>query len=186
MAERRPLVIVGGNTREIPVGDLIPSGTFDPHTWLGFAATSFSHPNLAVLAASSTHYVRVQLGRCLASKVGLLVGTQSGNIQVAVYRNSGSGRNAVPNNRVAVSSVVACPAAGYAEVPLDVAVDVVPGDWLALAVDNGTATFGGEPGGMSVLRNPFTVREAVYPCPTTATAGSLVSYHRTHSFQAVP
>jgi len=75
------------------------------------------------------------------SKIGLVVGTSSGNVSVAVYRNSGRGRLAAPLTRLATSGAIACPAAGYAEIALTSAVYVHQGDWLAISADNTSATF---------------------------------------------
>lgn len=90
---------------------------------------------------SRAAYFRVRDGGNI-SKIRLRIGTSSGNIAVAVYRNSGSGSAATPGARAATSGVVACPAAGSAEVALTASVDVNPGDWLCIWVDNTTVTFG--------------------------------------------
>ena len=78
----------------------------------------------------------------------------SGNIAVAVYDNTGTGVNAKPNNRKATSGAVPCPAAyAAADVPLDAAIDVVAGDWLAFITDNATANFHQAPTGPSNANN---------------------------------
>lgn len=94
----------------------------------------------AALAANRGLYQRVRDGGAISS-IGLQVTTSSGNISVAAYRNSGSGRNAVPGTRLATSGAVACPSAGFAAVALGDSVDLLPGDWLFLSADNGTAAF---------------------------------------------
>lgn len=94
-------------------------------------------------SANRALYVRCLSGGRI-SKVGIEVGTQSGNISVAAYRNSGSGTAAVPGTRLATSGAVACPAASagtLTEVALDAAVNLSPGDWLGMSCDNTTATF---------------------------------------------
>lgn len=90
--------------------------------------------------ANDCYFIRAH-GAGTISKIGLCVGTSSGNISVAAYSNSGTGRAAVPGTRLATSGAVACPASGYAEVSLGASIAVVEGDWLALSVDNTTATF---------------------------------------------
>lgn len=101
--------------------------------------------------ANAARYSKV-ISSGVITKVGLHVGTASGNISVAVYRNSGAGRLARPTGSpVATSGAVACPAAGYAEVPLGATVTVADGDWLALSCDNVTATFMASGGSASAL-----------------------------------
>lgn len=97
--------------------------------------------NMPVPAANAAIYLRVQDGGPV-SKIGLKIGTQGSNISVAVYRNSGKGRNAVPGTRLATSGSVTCPVAGYAEVALDKAVYLHVGDWIAVSADTTVATFG--------------------------------------------
>ena len=77
------------------------------------------------------------------SKIGLWVTASSGNISVGVYRNTGSGRSALPGTRVGTSGAVACPSTGYQEVALTSACQVFAGDWLAISADNVTAKFRG-------------------------------------------
>lgn len=95
---------------------------------------------LALPGSNQAVYARVRDAGPI-SKVGLEVGTASGNISVGVYRNTGKGRNAKPGARLATTGAIACPAAGYQEVTLDKAVWVYAGDWLAISADNATATF---------------------------------------------
>lgn len=111
--------------------------------WLGIAATTVLPGVVSVLTATATYFNRVTRGFArLATKVGFVVGTPSGNVSVGVYRNSGVGTAAVPSGApVASTGSVACPGGGYAELTLNTAVDVIPGDWLALSVDNATASF---------------------------------------------
>jgi hypothetical protein len=66
---------------------------------------------------------------------------QNGNVDVAVYRNSGLGRSAVPGARLTSSGSVACPAVGVADISLGATVEVLPGDWLAISTDSATASF---------------------------------------------
>lgn len=95
---------------------------------------------LAVQAANACHYLRV-ISSGDISKIGVYVNTASGNISVAVYSNSGTGRSAVPGTRTATSGAVACPASGYREISLGGTVTVNAGDWFSLSADNTTAKF---------------------------------------------
>jgi hypothetical protein len=92
------------------------------------------------LTINSVHY-----GRCLGggsiTKVSIRIAASSGNIAVAAYDNTGTGRSAVPNTRQANSGSVACPAIGSADVSLGSTVAFIPGWWLALWANNSTATF---------------------------------------------
>ena len=124
--------------------------------------------------ANQTHYYRitgvgVTGGAQTISKIGLEVTTSSGNICVSVYASSGTGRDAVPGARKATSGSVACPSAGYAEVTLDAPVTVAPGDWLAIACDNGTAQFAGYGGRQNnVVKGFAAYQNSAFPSPATA------------------
>jgi hypothetical protein len=124
--------------------------------------------------ANRCAYMRVQQGG-LISKVGLQVGVSSGNVSVAVYRNSGVGRDAVPGARLATSGAVACPAAGFQEISLGSTVEVRAGDWIGFSCDNITASFiasstAGPIGTASPLHAGRVAFEAsAHPCPSTPT-----------------
>lgn len=135
------------------LADFTSGTTYNPANWanqaaldplgLGFPVTmdpinATSATDLG--AVNRTNYYRV-IGGGDISKVGLQVTTSSGNICVAVYRASGTGRGAVPGAQLASSGSVPCPAAGYAEVALGKTVTVAPGDFLAVSADNTTAQF---------------------------------------------
>ena len=116
-------------------------------------------------------YMRCDTGGTITS-IAIDVGTQSGNICVAVFANSGVGRAAVPAARKATSGAVACPAPGYAEVSLGGSVVVDPGDWLFLSVDNTTATIYA----MSSLSHTNAIvagfsyyQDTAHPAPASAT-----------------
>lgn len=99
-------------------------------------------------AANQGIYMRSLYGGTI-SAIGLTVVISSGNISLAIYRNNGSGRNATPTGGLlAATGSIACPAGGYAEVPISQAT-LLPGDWFALAADNATASF------RSLLANPI-------------------------------
>lgn len=96
-------------------------------------------------SSNRCHYSRVIAGSGTISKVGVFVGTSSGNVAVAVYNNNGSlGPSARPGTRVATSGSVACPTGtAYGQIALGASVYVEPGMWLAITADNTTATFYG-------------------------------------------
>lgn len=96
--------------------------------------------NLPMPAANTAIYARVRDGGPV-SKIGVGVATSGGNMSVAVYRNSGKGRSAVPGARIATSGSVTVPAAGYVEISLGQSIRVRPGDWFAISADGGVATF---------------------------------------------
>ncbi|WP_248240539.1 hypothetical protein [Microbacterium kunmingense] len=110
------------------------------------------------------------------SKIALEVMVSNGNISVAVYRGAGGpGGALVPGARAATSGAVACPAVGYAEVSLGAAVDVEPGDFLALSCDNVTAVFAGLSGTASSLQAGFYYRSvsvSAHPAPNPAPSGA--------------
>lgn len=128
---------VGG--AEFPVSGIL----FDPPQ-LGFPSNlkMFSIGVAAVALANDCFYTRV-MGGGFITKVGLKVAVSSGNISVAAYQSAPNllGRLAVPGPQIASSGAVACPGVGYAEVALGSRVPVRSGDWLALSVDNATASF---------------------------------------------
>lgn len=118
------------------------SGTYAP--LLGFPHTV---PPMLVgtLSQSLTSANRAYAYRSLEpgtiTKIGLQVGVSSGNICVAVYSSTGSGRSRRPATRKATSGAIACPTSGYAEISLGGSVDVAVGDYLVISADNTTATF---------------------------------------------
>jgi hypothetical protein len=126
--------------------------------------------NVTVGVANVTRYFRAVEGGTI-SKLRLTVGTASGNIAVAVYRNSGSGLTSVPGTRAATSGSVACPSAGVQDVSLGGSVTVNAGDWLAIGADNTTATFAGTTGlGDTPLSTGFCGLTSDYPPAATAGA----------------
>lgn len=92
------------------------------------------------IGANEGWYWRVRDGGIL-SKIGLEVTTAAGNISVAAYRNSGTGRLSVPGTRLATSGTVSCPTAGVSEISLGRTISLNPGDWLALSCDTASAFF---------------------------------------------
>lgn len=119
-------------------------------------------------AAGRTIYVRCRTSGII-TKIGYLVGVQSGNISVAAYANSGSGRTSVPGVRLATSGAVACPAAGYQETALPNAVRVDAGDWLAISCDNNTATFQAvlNAGIVNLAAGLLAYSDATHPAPAS-------------------
>lgn len=98
---------------------------------------------------NQARYVRVLEGGTISS-VMLIVATASGNVCVAAYRNSGSGRSSVPGAQLASSGSVACPAAGDATISLGATITLYSGDWLAIAFDNSSAIVASSPNGSVV------------------------------------
>lgn len=151
--------------RTAPVTSLgvLPPHTLDPRLNATAAAAN---------TASRTSYMRVQGMPLRIAKLATIVGgTQTGNICMAVFANTGSGTAARPGARKATTGSVACPALGEAVVPLLAAVDVVPGDWFALACDNATVTFPRFPAvAMGTAGMAFMAQEnSAFPCPAVAT-----------------
>lgn len=117
----------------------------DPLGW-GMALSDTPSPLVAPSArawdtANRAYYKRLINGKTGGTGVRLVVITQSGNISVAVYRNTGAGIAAAPGTLLAASGAVACPAPGAATVALGATIDVLPGDWVAMSCDNTTASF---------------------------------------------
>jgi hypothetical protein len=153
-----------------------PGSWVNPGTgaWLGMAATITTPAAAGALTANSATYNRVTKGNVPnATKIGIIVGVQSGNIMVGVYRNSGSGPSSLPSAQVAATSSVACPAPGYQELALGGSYSIGEGDWLALAVDNATASFA-RVAANGINNSPWVVRSSTFtlPAPTTAATQS--------------
>lgn len=143
-------------------------------TGLGFPCSVPPHFRAGVTSIVSSnrrYYMRVTEGGTI-SKIGLEVGTASGNISVAIYSNTGAGRSAAPGARIATSGSVSCPASGYAEVSLGGSYPVQPGDWISLAADNTTATFQCAFTGVAGSNLPKGVQakeDSAFTAPATAT-----------------
>lgn len=123
------------------------------------------------IVANACRYMRV-IGSGAITSVGMYVTNQSGNIAVAHYSNSGSGRSAVPDERQATTGSIACPPVGYQEVSL--ATTIEPGDWLAISADSLAAImtageFNSVATALASGRN--YAQTNAHPCP--ATPGSL-------------
>lgn len=152
------------NWTSLMTGNALPPHTHDPRYAGGLAAGN--------QAANRTNYTRVHGSPMLISKLGINVGTQSGNICLAVYSSTGSGSAARPGTRLATTGTVACPAVGEASIALDVPVVVVPGDWFSFSADNTTAQiFKSLPPGMNLALSGYNQQTSAFPAP--ATAGSL-------------
>jgi len=110
----------------------------------GFPFTDYPGNTAAITVgiAGQARYRRCIEGGTI-SKVGFHVAVTSGFVSVAVFRNTGAGRAGKPGALLAASAAVACPGVGYGEVALGATVTVKAGDWLAISVDNTTATFTG-------------------------------------------
>lgn len=144
------------------------------YTALGICRTPYAVQVTALITigtANSSWYYRVFDGAPI-SKIRVQIGTSSGNISVATYSNSGAGLSAIPGTRLATSGSVASPGTGIQDVSLGATVTVNPGDWLAIAADNTTATFSGITGvGGSTLLSGMTYNQlTAFPCPSTPTS----------------
>jgi len=129
-------VIYGSASRPaaIPATQKALQGRGFPVTFESTDLTAFQ----PIVAANYVHLLRVK-GSGTISKIGLQVGTSSGNISVGVF--TGPKGRAQATTRIATSGAVACPAAGYAEISLGGSVVVNDGDWFGISADNVTATF---------------------------------------------
>lgn len=127
-----------------------------------------------VLGANTLRYHRV-FGEGLISKIGMDIVASSGNIGVAVYRNTGTGRTAQPAARAATSGSVASPGTGYREISLTASVYVNDGDWFAVHTDDGSLSIRGTHSDSAVaIANGWRWYESVaFPPPVAA--GTLVS-----------
>ena len=124
------------------------------------------YSSTTVLGSGVSAFSRIT-GSGAITKVGIIVGVQSGNIDIGVYSNSGVGRNANPNIKRASTGSIACPAAGYQVVALSVVVQ--PGDWFAIVADNGTAAFGRTSSTVvGLAKGLLGYENAAFPLPGTA------------------
>ena len=122
-------------------------------------------------AANRCAFVRLRDGGPI-NAVGFEVAVSSGNVSVAAYSNTGTGRAAAPGPRLATSGSVACPAAGFATVALGSTISVEAGDWLALSVDNVTASIvRNTAGSANLVAGLAGYQASAFPCPTTPTIG---------------
>jgi hypothetical protein len=117
-----------------------------------------------------THHHRVIEGGIL-SKIRIGIATASGNICVAVYKNTGSGLSAKPGTRVATSGSIPCPAANInVDVSVGASVTVAAGDWLSFGADNAVVTLAGNGGagdyGAGCLGR--FAYDAAFPAPATS------------------
>ena len=146
-----------------------PPATVNPN--FGATTTAF---------ANGTRWYRLpnDSGFGFISKIALEIVTSSGNIGVAVYANTGTGRAAKPTGiPLATSGMVACPAAGYAELTLGATVFVKPGDWFAYSPDNATVTvraFSAAPT-VTALANGFQWAESGSNLPSPIVPAALAS-----------
>jgi hypothetical protein len=126
------------------------------------------YSGVSALNSTTTVYHRTKGGGTIG-KIGVYVGTSSGNISLATYTGA-VGRNP-PDTRTQTTGAVACPASGYAEVALGGNVTVrTDTGWLAISADNATATFGrvgGTPGGDNAFGTGRAYLQNGHPAPST-------------------
>lgn len=133
------------------------------------AVTAPTGVSAATASLANAAFVSRWFGGGTFTKIAMLVTTSSGNIDVGVYGNSGTGHKAAPGTRLGSSGSVVMPAAGWVEVSLTTSTTWEAGDWAAVAIDNGTAVYrataadasGTWDAGMRAYRN------ASFPLPTT-------------------
>lgn len=173
--------------------DFTSAATFDATNWnavggggsggasatdplaLGYVRTVRGHMGSAAASGGSNvaKYVRAEGGATI-TKIGLIVSTSSGNIDVGAYSNTGTAASAAPGTRIASAGSTPCPAVGYAEVTVASSV-VNQGDWLAWSADNATvqvkcAVQGATGAGKAICYQQGTA----FPLPGSAAAvGSL-------------
>lgn len=157
-------------------GVTIPSNVDTDPLGLGFATT---HPSAAeangldaVYQADYAYYQRLVGYGMTVNALRIYVGTQSGNICVGVYSNSGDGSSAGPGTLKASTGSIACPAPGEQSVTLTSSVTIERGDWVAIAVDNTTATFLRSAPTTAVTNGTAANQASAFPLPATASAAN--------------
>lgn len=125
--------------------------------------------NQVSTVANRCYYFRVTRGRNRIGSIAIPIAVQSGNVSVAVFRNTGTGISARPANRVATSGVVACGAPGRQTLVLDAPVNVAAGDWFCIATDNGVIRIEGVTSGVLGYDGLTAWQDAAMPPPTNAT-----------------
>lgn len=149
-------------------------GAADPEDPFSFGYPFTADPGLAnsggaTVAQNVCRYMRV-IGGGAITKVGMHITTSNGNISVAHYSNSGSGRSSVPATRVATTGAIASPGTGYQEVNLSTTLS--PGDWLAISTDSASFALlkaGGFAASASALAaGRAYAQTSAHPCPSPA------------------
>ncbi len=159
---------VGGVTIPSQVDqDPLALGYATTHPWAGEA-----NGTDAVYQADYAYYQRLVGYGMTVSALRIYVGTQSGNIDVGVYANAGSGSTAGPGALKASTGSIACPAPGEQSVTLTSTVTIERGDWVAIAVDNTTATFLRSAPTTAVTNGAAANEAGAFPLPATASAAN--------------
>lgn len=147
--------------------------SYDPFGWgLGLNSGGLLPVHTARVwdSANRAYFWRVLSGMTI-TKIGVRVGVQSGNISLAVYRNSGSGRSSAPGTQLVTTGAIACPASGEALVSLGSSVSLQPGDWFGMSCDNNTASFFGTGVGITLSTALYSgmggYQSSAHPCPAT-------------------
>lgn len=125
--------------------------SFDPRAIEQAAARTFT--------ANNVYYFRMQgEGTCngLAIRVGTVQAASSA--QLAVYDNTGTGRNARPNNRKANSAITIATTtpAGYKTGTFAAAVVINHGDWVGFGVNNSSVAFASLAATIGMATNDIT------------------------------
>jgi hypothetical protein len=159
---------------------------------MGIGYATIAHPTVSGLTFQSQTADRASASRLISGgTVGVLlyqVGTQSGNVDVGIYANTGSGESAAPSSSRFTLGTTPCPAAGTISVTVSPALQVTAGgDWFALAADNATATFGttySELFQTEMMRSWGVFRSSSFPLPASLLGGG-VSYGMARPFVIV-
>ena len=144
-----------------------PSGTGGVAPFYLAPIYGVGHVNFNVMGTSNRGvFVPVTVPVALTvTGVRIRVGTSSGNVCVALYDES--------FNRLATSGSAACPASGLATVNFGSSAAISAGRyWLALSVDNNTATFSRNGDGNNPAPGNARLQNTVFPLPDPAAPSS--------------
>ena len=135
----------------------------------GVVKTAHCFPVTAAVTVGSSNrtcYYRVRDGGTITA-IRVQIINASGNICVAAYTNTGSGLTSAPGARLGTSGSISCPSAAVNDISLGGSIVVAPGDWLAIAADNTSATFSGLAGiGDLGLSAGIMGISGDFPCPS--------------------
>lgn len=138
---------------------------------IGFACAGppWTMQGTAVWTSANRSAFMRNMGAGFVSNANFRVVTQSGNIAIAVYANTGTGKMAAPGTLIGTTGSIACPAAAQdVTVPLGFSVNMSHGDfWWGFACDNGVAAFGCPFASGAVLsaQNGWCAIQDIFPLP---------------------
>lgn len=151
----------------------VSPATFPPTTVLPGVALAVRVTN----SSGRIFYLRNLGGAATVTAITLQVGTQSGNIDVGIYANTGTGAAARPGARKASSGVIACPASGVQPVTI-ASTFIAAGDWFGFYIDNVTATFqsASSSNSTNLFHGMAEFQDGQTSLPATATPSTGVSF----------